>query len=757
MRNERSAWGEDTAPRREKVWRRSAADRRLLKYFTSALKHLIIAAGRYMTAIAINSASARLSGLPAQGGPQDGPARAARLAAALVGARGVAVLERDRAEQPGEWRLLAAEGAPIEPARLRAAAEAACASVREEAVHDGALAYQIGRSADEARTALILDLGVDLGADLGASPCDAEATARARLAAESARDALGRVRAERALCATRRALSRSVEDLSTAARLANIGIWSYDVSTGQMTWSPSFIGCTGSSPTRRSRPSRCSPSTRPKTRSGCGRRCEARRSRRSPSIWRQKALIDGAEKWVRVLGQPVIEDDAIVSLRGCVQDVTEEVQTREDMTLLATRDYLTEVANRASFTNLFEAMVKSCDFTQHSLYLFIIDVDHFKNINDSFGHDVGDQVLREVTQILFAAVRGSDVVGRLGGDEFGVFVSGARGAQLGDVVGDRIIEMTEQCETLRKINGGVTLSIGYAEAEGSTASFKSTLKAADLALYDAKRAGRNRAVRYRRELGDEYEKRERVLSEVAEALQREEILPYYQLKVGLQDGRVDGFEALARWDHPTRGVLTPWSFWGRPVRPAPGHPDLGDRSGAGGAGRRPAAAARAAIRPHRRERDGEADRRAQLSGAVQGGRGVQRRLLRRFRHRGDGGGAAGAQCRRHPIHDGGALPAGGHAVAGRLRHRLRVADPSAGLPDPHDQDRSELHQGHRDQSRKPGDRQRGDPHGAHRPRYLQGSLIFITAINKVTDKYYLPVTILVVIALSSLYIPHILK
>lgn len=496
--------------------------------------------------------------------------RAARDAMALLDAEGAAIaLVGER----GDLALAALAGAPGPRGWLLAAAWTAAgvkAPARPQLLEDRteapllACAFDYGlEDAEEARIGVLL-------ARLAPGASLAQVMERARFAAEAVASAASLALASEALSAARQELAERTNELTFTAQMADIGVWSYNVVEKSLNVSPELFEIldeTGDAPMTR-------------------RRCESylvdlegeegRQELRQAfadaiengapfDLEKRISTARGVEKWVRLIGRPVTEQGRVVALRGCVQDVTEHVLTREDITLLATRDYLTEVANRASFTNLFEAAVKACDFARNALVLFIIDVDHFKNINDSFGHDVGDQVLREVTQILYAAVRDSDVVGRLGGDEFGVFVVGPRGTDgsglsLGDRVAQRIQELIGERDSLRRLGGGVTLSIGYAEAPGPEASFKTTLKSADLALYDAKRAGRNRAICYRDDLGDEYENRERVLIEVDRALKLEQFEPHYQLKLALSTGCLAGFEALARWRHPERGVLSPGAF-----------------------------------------------------------------------------------------------------------------------------------------------------------------------------------------------------
>lgn len=478
-----------------------------------------------------------------------------RLCVVALDAEGAAVLVRKAGGAP--WRAIAQAGAPIAPAAFTLLSTDA--EFAPEARTAAGLTTLELDSVDPHERAILALTGVDDSAALAD---------RLVLASEVVEDALARQQTEGSLAQAARELDnaahhldRSVDDLTVAARLANIGVWRYDVATKATYWSPVLYEMYGLEESDPVDLELMRGFAHPDESDAILGAVEACLRDHEPFDIEQRQMVDGVERWVRVLGVPLVENGRVTRLRGCIQDLTDEMQTREDMTLLATRDYLTEVANRANFTNMFEAAVKNVDFESTALFLFIIDIDHFKHINDNFGHDVGDHVLREISQILLAAVRGTDVVGRLGGDEFGVFVTGPRGGDVGMAVADRIREMTAERESLRRIGGGVTLSIGYAEAKNQFANFKSTLKNADLALYDAKRAGRNRAVRYRSDLGAEYEQRERVLMDVTDALRRDQFEPHYQLKISLKDGSVAGFEALARWRCPERGLLSPAAFW----------------------------------------------------------------------------------------------------------------------------------------------------------------------------------------------------
>lgn len=259
-----------------------------------------------------------------------------------------------------------------------------------------------------------------------------------------------------------------------------------------------------------------------------------------------------------VANRETASDDALIM--GCAVDVTEDVLKSDDIALLATLDYLTEVNNRANFTKLFQKKLSEFDHRSKRLVLILIDIDHFKTVNDSFGHDVGDTLLREVSTVLTRATRGDDVVGRLGGDEFGVVADAPGTYDLGRILSDRILEFADASEVLRRIGGGVTLSLGVAELGPELNTVKSGLKAADLALYEAKRAGRNQAAYYRPALGREYQRRERILADVEAAISAGEIIPHYQPKLCMRTGSVEGVEALARWRRGPDEILTPGAF-----------------------------------------------------------------------------------------------------------------------------------------------------------------------------------------------------
>lgn len=229
---------------------------------------------------------------------------------------------------------------------------------------------------------------------------------------------------------------------------------------------------------------------------------------------------------------------------------------RDEAARMALRDPLTGLRNRRALTNSYES---ERDRGEQPLALLLFDIDHFKSINDGAGHDAGDAVLCELSEILKGAVSGRGVVGRLGGDEFLAII---RVGTVDDArrLAETIRAAVDTRPTLQRFSPAPTLSIGVLPSVGPAVAFSAALRKADLALYEAKRAGRNRAICYSEEMGARDRDEKHVLREVHGAMKAGEITPFYLPIVDLSDGRIIGLEALARWRHPERGLLTPEQF-----------------------------------------------------------------------------------------------------------------------------------------------------------------------------------------------------
>lgn len=281
-----------------------------------------------------------------------------------------------------------------------------------------------------------------------------------------------------------------------------------------------------------------------------------------PYYQAQKRLLhrNGDTIWTRVTVSDVAQD--LDSERHtCVvqmEDVTEVRRTKELLQRRAQYDHLTGLPNR---TLLVDTLARMLDKTlpTSSLAVLFVDIDHFKLINDSFGHEAGDQAIVEVAQRISGAVRPSDVVARLGGDEFVVvldtIVSENAAQGLLAVITDAVQAPLEVADhTLR-----LTISTGIALADNGLTA-ETLVRRADLAMYAAKQAGRACSEVFRKDIHANALSRLSVEAELRTAITDGQLRVHYQPVVDLATREVVSFEALVRWQHPTRGLLLPQEF-----------------------------------------------------------------------------------------------------------------------------------------------------------------------------------------------------
>jgi diguanylate cyclase (GGDEF)-like protein/PAS domain S-box-containing protein len=265
-------------------------------------------------------------------------------------------------------------------------------------------------------------------------------------------------------------------------------------------------------------------------------------------------LHDRSFRWMRSRGAPLRDDaGAILRWYGTTEDVHEQRVAELDVAWRASHDVLTELPDRATFQSCLEGALQQAAHRGTSAVI-IFDIDRFKLINDRYGHAAGDTVLRWIAERLAALQFGTPA--RLGGDEFAVLLQDVDAAGVEQKAHD-VFSALRGVVTVDDIGVECQVSAGIAiyPCHGATAG--ELLRSADLALYDAKASGRNCLRRFRPELRAELQRQLSMLAVGREALSAERIRPFYQPKINLVTGEVVGFEALLRWDHPTRGVQTP--------------------------------------------------------------------------------------------------------------------------------------------------------------------------------------------------------
>ena len=272
---------------------------------------------------------------------------------------------------------------------------------------------------------------------------------------------------------------------------------------------------------------------------------------------------DGRYVWVLARGRVVARDAGGRALRviGTHIDITARKKVERRIVHMARHDGLTDLPNRARFHEALKQRLAEVKGRGHTCAVLYLDLDWFKAVNDSLGHKAGDALLCEVARRLGATVRAGDLVARLGGDEFAILqlCDADQGASAADLA-QRLIEVVSHPAVIggQRVEVGVSVGIALAPRDGRDAD--SLVNRADLALYRAKAAGRNTCLVYEVAMDEAVEARRNLEADLREALARQEFKVHYQPIVGASSGVVTGVEALVRWRHPVRGLISPEAF-----------------------------------------------------------------------------------------------------------------------------------------------------------------------------------------------------
>ena len=266
----------------------------------------------------------------------------------------------------------------------------------------------------------------------------------------------------------------------------------------------------------------------------------------------------GQWHWVRARGARVSED-SLPAWAGVLEDIHARRRAQDELTYLARHDPLTGLANR----NLFHGHLQQCLASPPAcgqVAVLCLDLDRFKEVNDSLGHPVGDALLCQVSARLQHALRDSGaLLARLGGDEFAIVIGVEGPARLESLARRLIGDLTVPYQVGdQQLVVGV--SIGSSLDNDGTATPDQLIQQADTALYQAKAAGGSVHAAYTARMGQALQQRRQLELDLRQALARDQFCLYFQPLVALHDGRLQGFEALLRWQHPLRGLLLPDQF-----------------------------------------------------------------------------------------------------------------------------------------------------------------------------------------------------
>jgi diguanylate cyclase (GGDEF)-like protein/PAS domain S-box-containing protein len=269
---------------------------------------------------------------------------------------------------------------------------------------------------------------------------------------------------------------------------------------------------------------------------------------------------DGHEVWVSVSVSCVRDDEGKpLYMIGQIEDITERRELRERLAHDAIHDLLTGLPNRALFTDRLELSLQRAQRDGHVVAVMFLDLDHFKLVNDSLGHDAGDRLLCLVAQQLTSVLRASDTLARFGGDEFTVLCDVTDKAEALEIAG-RLLEVMSRPLQVPGSEHYVSVSLGLALSGETCRSGAELLRNADVAMFQAKEVGPGRIEVYQPNTDATRVRRLHTSNELHRALERAELELHYQPFVELHTESLVGLEALVRWNHPTRGLLLPAEF-----------------------------------------------------------------------------------------------------------------------------------------------------------------------------------------------------
>jgi diguanylate cyclase (GGDEF)-like protein len=362
--------------------------------------------------------------------------------------------------------------------------------------------------------------------------------------------------------------------LANAQRIAGIGDWEVDIASGNVIWSREFCAIIGGPPDE------------PASESGIPLElvhiaerklvaqalADARQVGSNMDMDFRIVLGSGEIRHVHAQSEATMQGSAPVKITGTLQDITYRKLSEEKLRYLAMHDGLTGLANRNMFSHQLDRAIGVAERADGIVAVLFLDLDHFKNINDSLGHHFGDELLKVVAERIVTALRKSDflydaesgllesVVGRLGGDEFTVLLSMVNCAEDAARVAQRIIKALSVPILLNGHELFVSASIGISVFPHDGGDGGTLLKNADAAMYFAKQEGRNNHQFFNESMNDKALSLLHMESDLHKALSEGQFVLHYQPKVFIGTRRIYGVEALIRWNHPEKGLISPNEF-----------------------------------------------------------------------------------------------------------------------------------------------------------------------------------------------------
>lgn len=280
-------------------------------------------------------------------------------------------------------------------------------------------------------------------------------------------------------------------------------------------------------------------------------------------INREETLVDPerGQRWFLTSKLPLKDSDGTIKgLIGIGRDITERKLLENKLISLAHYDALTTLPNRSFFIEKVSAQLLQAKRSKSTCAVLFIDLDHFKKINDTLGHTIGDALLKEVSINLNQCIRETDTLARFGGDEFVIFLYDIESPESARMIADRILQKFTNSCMIKGHDLFTSTSIGIAVTPNDGYELEELLKNADTAMYAAKESGRNNYCFFNAGMNHQAVKRMMIERDLRNALHKNEFLLYYQPIVSPITGKLRGFEALIRWNHEEKGIVQPMEF-----------------------------------------------------------------------------------------------------------------------------------------------------------------------------------------------------
>ncbi len=355
------------------------------------------------------------------------------------------------------------------------------------------------------------------------------------------------------------------EQLSLSVAAANLGMWDWDMAAGLLTGNPRWhelrwLPTDAAAVTLAQVQARIHPDDLLLMRTAV--ESQLRHSEHAFDVVSRSVAPDASVRWIRDMGKVVARSAQGQALRmlGLTMDVTDQRERQDRLQQLAHYDPLTGLPNRVLLADRMKQAMAHAERTGEMLGVVYLDLDSFKPVNDRLGHSAGDLLLKEIATRLPHAMRAADSVARLGGDEFVLLLEGLTSVYDCELALQRAMAAICAPCTVAGEEVTVTASMGATLYPGDHSDADTLLRHADQAMYQAKQSGRNRFHFF--DSGQEQATRDRNerMVELRRALQEGEFVLYLQPRVNMRSGQVIGAEALARWQHPQQGLLTPAHF-----------------------------------------------------------------------------------------------------------------------------------------------------------------------------------------------------